>query len=159
MHEGGLQGMQDAFEKPLASFVRESGAQLAVLVNRSGQVLGQHGFDRVVDLVGVASLAAGINASSRAIANQLGEKSFEHLHHSGRRRQLFLGHLDTMGGQITLVTVFDEQSSIGLVRLFYDQFIENLRALPGITRPDPEAKAEDFEKELEASLDRFFQDL
>ena len=57
-----LKEIQDAFAVPLEEFVRETGVRLAVLISRSGQVLAQHGFDKLFDLVGVASLAAGINA-------------------------------------------------------------------------------------------------
>ena len=155
----GLDEIQDAFAAPLGRFVGESSVNLAVLINRSGQVLAQHGFDRVFDLVGVASLAAGINASSRALANQLGEERFEHLHHAGSTRQLFLGHFDTGAGQFMLVTVFDERSSIGLVRLFFEEFVRQIRALPAMDVARTSVKPGDFEVELERSLDRFFKDL
>ncbi len=154
-----LRQIQDAFSGPLREFVRESGVRLAVLINRSGQVLAQHGFDKVFDLVGVASLAAGINASSRALARQLGEEEFEHLHHAGRARQLFLGHFDGAAGQLMLVAVFDERSSIGLVRLFFEQFVAKLRRLPELQMVRPAEDSRDFEAELEMSLDRFFRDL
>lgn len=154
-----LSSIQDAFAGPLEEFVRESGARLAVLINRSGQVLAQHGFDKVFDLVGVASLAAGINASSRALANQLGEERFEHLHHAGTARQLFLAHFDSAAGQLMLVTVFDERSSIGLVRLFFERFVVGIRNLPSMDAGRTTVTAADFEADLETSLDRFFQDL
>jgi predicted regulator of Ras-like GTPase activity (Roadblock/LC7/MglB family) len=154
-----LRQIQDAFAVPLEAFVNDSGVRLAVLINRSGQVLAQHGFDRVFDLVGVASLAAGINASSRALANQLGEEQFEHLHHAGRRRQLFLGHFDSAAGQLMLVTVFDDSSSVGLVRLFFEGFVEQIRQLPSMDTSRSGVSAAEFEAELETSLDRFFQDL
>lgn len=165
MIQAGLHRLQDAFARPLEDFVRESGVRLAVLVNRSGQVLAQQGFDRVLDLVGVASLAAGINASSRALAKQVGEERFEHLYHSGRSRQMFLAHLDARVGQLILVAVFDDRSSIGLVRLFFDEFVRRLDGVPELQPRMPKAEAnhgmtaDDFERELEASLDRFFQDL
>jgi predicted regulator of Ras-like GTPase activity (Roadblock/LC7/MglB family) len=154
-----LRQIQDAFNAPLEDFVRESGVTLAVLINRSGQVLAQFGFDRVFDLVGVASLAAGINASSRALANQLGEEQFEHLHHAGLRRQLFLGHFDSAAGQLMLVAVFDQNSSIGLVRLFFEEFVKGIRQLPSMDISRKTVSPHDFETELETSLDRFFQDL
>ncbi len=154
-----LKELQDAFAGPLEEFVGESGVRLAVLVNRSGQVLAQHGFDRPFDLVGVASLAAGINASSRALANQLGEEEFEHLHHAGTSRQLFIGHFDSRAGQLMLVTVFDEQSSVGLVRLFFEEFVKQITDLPELDGAHASVGAWDFEAELESSLDRFFQDL
>jgi predicted regulator of Ras-like GTPase activity (Roadblock/LC7/MglB family) len=154
-----IRQLQDAFAGPLESFVRESGVRLAVLINRSGQVLAQYGFDKIFDLVGVASLAAGINASSRALANQLGEEQFEHLHHAGPMRQLFLGHFDSAAGQMMLVTVFDERSSIGLVRLFFEGFVKQIYRLPAMDVARASVSARDFETELETSLDRFFQDL
>lgn len=154
-----LAEIQDAFAVPLEGFVRDTGVRLAVLINRSGQVLAQHGFDKLFDLVGVASLAAGINASSRALANQLGEEEFEHLHHAGRERQLFLGHFDSAAGQLMLITVFDDRSSIGLVRVFFEEFVARLRELPAIYEARTSVGAGDFEAELEESLDRFFQDL
>ncbi len=154
-----IKQIQDAFDEPLGEFVRESGVRLAVLINRSGQVLAQHGFDKVFDLVGVASLAAGINASSRALANQLGEERFEHLHHAGRALQLFLGHFDSAAGQLMLVAVFDDRSSIGLVRLFFERFVGGIRRLPSMDASRTTVSAAEFEAELETSLDRFFQDL
>ncbi|NIR46111.1 MAG: hypothetical protein GWN99_16915 [Gemmatimonadetes bacterium] len=154
-----LRQIQDAFSGPLEDFVRESGVRLAVLINRSGQVLAQVGFDRVFDLVGVASLAAGINASSRALANQLGQEEFEHLHHAGRRRQLFLGHFESAAGQLMVVTVFNDESSIGLVRVFFEEFVKQIQRLPAMDAARRAVQARDFEAELETSLDRFFQDL
>ncbi len=151
--------IQDAFGEALEAFVRESGVRLAVLINRSGQVLGQRGFDRVFDLIGIASLAAGINASSRALASQLGEDEFEALHHAGRARQLFLGHFNSPAGQLMLVAVFDERSSIGLVRLFFADFVMRISELPLLEAARSSVSARDFEAELERSLDRFFQDL
>ncbi len=154
-----LRQIQDAFNAPIEDFVRESGVTLAVLINRSGQVLAQFGFDRVFDLVGVASLAAGINASSRALANQLGQEQFEHLHHAGLMRQLFLGHFESAAGQLMLVAVFDQNSSIGLVRLFFEEFVKGIRQLPSMDISRKTVSPRDFETELETSLDRFFQDL
>lgn len=159
MRQADLRQIQDAFAGPLASFVDESAVRLAVLINRSGQVLAQEGFDRIDDLVGVASLAAGINASSRALASQLGQEDFEHLHHAGRLRQLFLGQFETGGGLLILVTVFDEASSIGLVRLFFEQMVDEVRQLPVMDAPPVSVSADNFEAELESSLDRFFRDL
>ncbi len=151
--------LQSAFSGALEAFVRESGVRLAVLINRSGQVLAQYGFDRVFDLIGIASLAAGINASSRALASQLGEDEFEALHHSGRARQLFLGHFNSPAGQLMLVAVFDDRSSIGLVRLFFEDFVMHIGELPLMEAAKSSVSAHDFEAELERSLDRFFQDL
>ena len=159
MAQRSLADVQEVLAGPLEDFVKDSRVRLALLINRSGQVLAQHGFDRLFDLVGVASLAAGINASSRALANQLGEREFEHLHHAGRARQLFLGHFQSPAGQLILVTVFDERSSIGLVRLFFEEFVRRVYELPEMDSLRTSSSGLNFEADLETSLDRFFKDL
>jgi hypothetical protein len=58
-----------------------------------------------------------------------------------------------------LITVFDERSSIGLVRVFFEEFVARLLELPAMDVARTSVGAGDFEAELEESLDRFFQDL
>ena len=58
-----------------------------------------------------------------------------------------------------LVTVFDGRSSIGLVRLFFEEFVGRIQNLPELDKAHASVSAWDFEAELESSLDRFFQDL
>lgn len=154
-----LRRLQEALAGHLEEFVRETGVRLAVLINRSGQVLAQHGFERRLDLVGVASLAAGIHASSRALARQVGEDRFEHLYHAGETRRLFIGQFETPAGGMILVAVFDRGSSIGLVRLFFEEFTDRVGRVREFDGGRSNVNAKQFEKDLEASLDRFFQDL
>jgi predicted regulator of Ras-like GTPase activity (Roadblock/LC7/MglB family) len=131
---------------------------MAVVTTRSGQVLAQHGFARAVDLMGVASLAAAIHAASRALAEQIGEPSFAQLVHTGRRRTLFVAPIPVPGGQDgVFVGVFDEGSSVGLVQVFYEDLIARIRGMPEWQVGRPAVRPEDFERELKASLDRFFQ--
>ncbi len=149
--------VQKAFRGPLEEFVRETGVRLAALINRGGQVLAYHGFDRVFDLVGVATLAAGINASSQALAQQLGEDQFEHVYHAGRVRQLFLGHFDSPAGRLMLVAVFDEHSSIGLVRVFFDDLAAQVREMHALDIARSAESARAFDAELEARLEAWFR--
>ena len=51
-------------EAPLKQFVSDAGAELALLLHPSGQVLAQHGFARAVDVMSACALAAGIHASA-----------------------------------------------------------------------------------------------
>ena len=51
-------------EEPLKRFVDDAGAELALLLHPSGQVLAQHGFARAVDVMSACALAAAIHASS-----------------------------------------------------------------------------------------------
>ena len=58
-------------------YVGQASARLVVVMTPSGQVLAQHGFARAVDLMSAAALGAAIMASSGALAEQLGERSFD----------------------------------------------------------------------------------
>lgn len=154
-----LQDLPQAIEQPLREFVRQSGVELAVVTTRSGQVLAQHGFARALDLMGVAALAAGIHAATRALAEQLGQPPFGQLHHAGVRRQLFVAPIPVPGDEFIFLGVFDERSSLGLVQVFFEDFAHRVRALPHWSRPPGPAGPEDFERALRESLDRFFHRL
>ena len=59
----------------LASFLEESGASEALLIDRSGQLLASTGKTPSFDTVSISALAAGAFSSTGAIAELLGEKS------------------------------------------------------------------------------------
>jgi predicted regulator of Ras-like GTPase activity (Roadblock/LC7/MglB family) len=159
MRRGDLGHFVDALREPVERFVRDTRVRLVLLVNRSGQVLAQHGFTRTLDVIGVAALAAGIHASSSAIATLLRQEKFGHLHQAGSADQVFLASFRTPAEDLILVTVFGEDSSIGMVRVFYESFTEQVASLPGWRHVRPTADAAAFEQDLEAGLDHFFGSL
>ncbi len=141
---------------PVERFAREAGVRLVLLINASGQVLAQRGFARALDVMGVAALGAGIHASSHALAGLLGEAGFRHLHQGGTGQQVFIGAFQTPAEELILIAVFGEDSSIGLVRVFFDQLVGEVARLPGWSTARPTASAASFERDLEAGLDHFF---
>lgn len=153
-----LQRVSGALTRELKGFVDQAGVEAALLIARSGQILAQHGFGRALDLMGVAALAAGIQAASRALAEQVGEPSFTQLHHAGVRRQLFVAPMAVPGGDdLIFLGVFSRRSSIGLVQVFFDDLAGRIRELPEWRVDRTVLPAEDFERELKAGLDRFFR--
>jgi len=156
VRRGDLERFVGALEGPVARFVDEARARSVLLINGSGQVLAQHGFTRALDVVGVASLGAGIQASSRALAQLMEQEGFGHLHQAGVSTQVFIGPFSTPAEELILITVFGEDSSVGMVRLFFDTFVREVGALPGWQTVRPTADAESFEKDLEAGLERAF---
>jgi predicted regulator of Ras-like GTPase activity (Roadblock/LC7/MglB family) len=148
-----LPRLVDALRGPIRVFVRESRARIALLVSGAGQVLAQHGFARGYHVMNVASLAAATHASSRALASLSGAGRWEHLYHGGRERQLFLAPLRTPVEELILVVIFDADSSLGIVRLFYENLEKEIAALPEFQdRPD-RADHASFEQDLEAGLE------
>jgi hypothetical protein len=141
---------------PLEGFVRESGALLALLCHPSGQVLAQHGFLRAVDVMSASALAAAIWASSAELGKQLDGKPFTELH-AGSGRQLYLARAETVRGPYIFLTVFDAGSSLGLVRLYFNEFRTNLaRAAPPPVSSDKPVLAENFEGDLHRNLTALF---
>ena len=75
-------------EAPLKRFVDDARVRLAVLLNRSGQVLGQYGFARSVDVMTACALAAATTASSAELGRFVDGKPFAGLHYAGKERQI-----------------------------------------------------------------------
>lgn len=141
---------------PVDRFAREAGVRLILLINESGQVLAQRGFARALDVMGVAALGAGIHASSRALAQLTGQRGFQHLHQGGAAAQVFIGPFSTPSEELILISVFGDDSSIGLVRVFFDELVGEISRLPGWSTVRPTSDAASFEGDLEAGLDHFF---
>lgn len=106
----------------LDRFVREARVRLVLLIDASGKILAQHGFSRDLDLAAFASLGAGVQAASRALAQMLGQERFAQLYQGQGEHQLFLGTVATPAGELVLVSVFGTETNIGLVRVRFDEF-------------------------------------
>jgi hypothetical protein len=156
VRRGDLERFVGDLEGPVRRFVDEARVRSVLLINASGQVLAQHGFTRALDVTGVASLGAGIHASSRELARLTEQKGFDHLHQGGASAQVFIAPFSTPAEELILITVFSQDSSIGMVRLFFDTLVGEVAALPGWQTVRPTADAESFEKDLEAGLERVF---
>jgi len=144
-------------EAPLKRFVDDAGVVLALLLHPTGQVQAQHGFTRAVDIMSACALAAAIHVSSAELGRQLDGKPFGGLHHAGKERQVFLAETQTQRGPYILLTVFDHESSLGLVQLYFDEFRANLAgAAPIPVAPPAVTLNEDFEKELNSNLNFLF---
>ena len=140
-------------EAPLKHFVSEAGAELALLLHPSGQVLAQHGFARAVDVMSACALAAGIHASAGELGKLVDGKPFRGLHHVGRERQIFLAEAVWPRGSYIFLTVFGPESSLGLVRLYFEEMAAALvAAAPREVTPATPALAEHFERDLNRNL-------
>ena len=140
-------------EEPLRRFVEDASVSLALLLHPSGQVLAQYGFTRAMDIMSACALAAAIQVSAAELGKQLEGKPFSGLHHAGKDRQIFLAEARTASSAYIFLTVFDERSSLGLVRLYFDEFRTNLAKAAPLPAEAPEPMLnENFERELNKNL-------
>jgi predicted regulator of Ras-like GTPase activity (Roadblock/LC7/MglB family) len=103
----------------------ESFSRVVFLVDKNGQQIAVHGDVGNIDTTSLASLAAGNVAATGGMAQLIGEKEFPTLSHEGERESIHICII----GRMLLVVVFDERSSLGLVKLRVKQASRDLSAL------------------------------
>lgn len=139
-------------EEPLKRFVADARVRLALLLHTSGQVIAQSGFTRAVDVMSACALAAAIHASSAELGKQLEGRPFHGLHHAGRSRQIFLAPVRTRAGMYIFLTVFDQESSLGLVQLYFAELTSRLADAAPAPGATPVVLPENFEGDLNHNL-------
>ena len=91
----------------------ESISRVVFLVDKNGQPIAVQGDVSNIDTTSLASLAAGNVAATGGMAQLIGEKEFPTLSHEGERESIHICII----GRTLLVVVFDDRSSLGLIKL------------------------------------------
>ena len=105
---------------------REANAKVIFLVDKNGQLISGVGETDRFDTTSLASLTAGNIAATGGLAKLIGEKEFSILFHEGEKDNL---HISIVSGRVILVVLFDNRSSLGLVRLRVKKSSEELSAI------------------------------
>jgi len=92
----------------------DASAKIVFLVDKNGQQIAGAGEIDLIDTTSLASLTAGNVAATDGLAKLIGEKEFSILFHEGIKDNI---HISIIGQRLILVVIFDERSSLGLVRL------------------------------------------
>lgn len=110
----------------LNSLLREANARTALLVDRTGQMLATAGEEPRFDPVAFASLTAADFSANDQLARMLGENEFGSLFHQGEKDSLYLADV---ARRVILVVLFDNRTTLGLVKLRVRSVVEDLSAL------------------------------
>lgn len=105
---------QKRLEAICQELLQDSLAKSVFLIDRNGQLIAMCGQTSVIDTTSLASLVAGTVAASGGLAKLIGENEFPVHLHEGEQESI---HLSLAGSEYILTVVFDERSSVGLVRL------------------------------------------
>ena len=130
----------------------DANANVVFLVDKNGQQIAAVGDLTTLDTTSLASLTAGNVAATDGLARLIGEREFSILFHEGERDNI---HISIVAQRVILVVIFDERTSLGLVRL------RVRRALAELDRifEDIAAKAEKDKQTLTAEFDSPFAEI
>ncbi len=101
-------------KEALARLRTDANANVVFLVDKNGQQIAATGDIASLDTTSLASLTAGNVAATDGLARLIGEKEFSILFHEGEKDNI---HISIVAQRVILVVIFDERSSLGLVRL------------------------------------------
>ncbi|HLA51510.1 MAG TPA: roadblock/LC7 domain-containing protein [Thermodesulfobacteriota bacterium] len=106
--------------------LKEANAKVVFLVDKDGQLIASSGDTGDIDTTSLASLTAGNIAATGGLAKLIGEREFSILFHEGERDNL---HISIVAQRVILVVIFDQKSSLGLVRLRVKKASDELNAI------------------------------
>ena len=109
------------------------------------------------DMQAVSALVAGSYAATREMARLLGEEEFSVLFPQGRKDNI---QLTLIGDRTILATVFDERTTIGMVRLYAKEASEKLSKIfdeiKNRQRDGDNILGTEFSESAKNQLDNFF---
>jgi len=110
----------------IEKLLRESNSKVIFLVDKNGQLIAGVGETEHLDTTSLASLTAGNIAATGGLAKLIGEKEFSILFHAGETDNI---HISIVAQRVILVVIFDQRSSLGLVRLRVKKASEELATI------------------------------
>ncbi|MDQ6886017.1 MAG: roadblock/LC7 domain-containing protein [Gemmatimonadota bacterium] len=112
-----------AITRVLQQFLFESNARSALLVDRAGQLVATVGEKPHFDATAFATLTAADFSANDQLAKLIGESEFSSLFHQGEQESMYLADI---ARRVILVVLFDNRTTLGLVRLKLKQTVEEL---------------------------------
>ena len=110
----------------LQTLMRSAGSRSVMLIDKTGQLINSIGEPPGFDVTSFSSLAAADFAANAQLAEMVGEKDFATLVHQGTNESLYLS---LIANRVILVVLFDNRTTLGLVRLKMKQTVEELTKL------------------------------
>ena len=145
----------DNISRILLNFLAETNSRSALLVDRSGQLVTTVGEQPQFDATAFATLAAADFSANDQLAKLIGETDFTTLFHQGERDSMYVADV---ARRLILVVLFDQRTTLGLVRLRLKAAVNDLNAV--FTRPQDSQPADLGASHLlagaEDDIDRLF---
>jgi predicted regulator of Ras-like GTPase activity (Roadblock/LC7/MglB family) len=115
-----------AITQSLQRFLYDSNARCAMIVDRTGQLVATVGEKPNFDPTAFATLTAADFSANDQLARLIGETDFNTLFHQGERESMYLADV---ARRVILVVLFDNRTTLGLVRLKMKHVVDELAKL------------------------------
>ena len=115
-----------AITRALQKFLHDSNARCALLVDRTGQLVATVGEQPKFDSTAFATLTAADFSANDQLARLIGETDFNSLFHQGEKESMYLADI---ARRVILVVLFDNRTTLGLVRLKMKSVVDELAKL------------------------------
>jgi predicted regulator of Ras-like GTPase activity (Roadblock/LC7/MglB family) len=137
--------------------VRDANSKVVFIIDKNGQLIAAAGDTEHLDTTSLASLTAGNIAATGGMAKLLRENEFNTQYHEGEKANI---HIQLVGNRVILVVIFDNKTSLGLVRLRVKKASEELNGIfeslvRKIQDPDRETP---FAEITDDDIDNLFND-
>lgn len=147
-------------EALISKMLKGAEAKCALLVDKDGHLIMRQGFTHSLDTTALAALLAGSFASTKEIARLVGEPEFSVLFHQGKKDHI---HMSLVGDRSILVVIFDDRTTIGMVRLYAKEAAAELTKIFDKIKSESKVTAgsavsSEFTAMAEDRLDDIFQD-
>ncbi|MCC7137943.1 MAG: roadblock/LC7 domain-containing protein [Planctomycetes bacterium] len=116
----------DSINAVLDAFLKQSAAKCALLIDKDGHMVTHRGATKKIDVDTISALVAGSFAATREMAKLLGEEEFSALFHQGKSDNI---QLSLVGDRALLTAIFDDQTTVGMVRLYAAEAAKRLAAI------------------------------
>jgi len=140
-----------------ARLCKDANAKAVLLIGKDGQEIATAGETGHLDITSLSSLTAGNVAATGGIAKLIAEKEFTGQFHEGERTNV---HISIVAQRAILVVLFDERSSLGLVRLRVKKASEELgRIFDAVAKKAASQSAPSIFTEItDEDIDNLFSD-
>ena len=116
----------DRIDAILANLLARSGAHTVLLIDKAGQLISFQGSMDQEKVASLAALTAANYGATTAIARLFGEEEFTLLFHKGKDENI---HFSNVGGEYLMITIFNNNTHLGLVRLEVRKGLEQIEAM------------------------------
>lgn len=142
----------EAIQQVCDKLYTDANSKVVFIVDKNGQPIAAAGELEDLDITSLATLTAGNIAATGGMASLLEEQEFSTQFHEGENANI---HIQIVGQRVILVVIFDQRSSLGLVRLRVRKACDELNTIfdrlvakaqtPGVSSPLDEITDEDIE--------------